>query len=249
MFLDAVFQLASGAIEPVIEAFRPAGQVRHEVARVGPLGGVLGFDDDASFAVPARRGVEELAEQALLVRGVLKAPSSLIEPGIARDANNVARVVALTSAQHRPAAKPAVSRKHNAHLRPPLAKPLDQQRKNRPRVLCPIHLARPEVTHQQLASTKDIQRQETVVVVVSMKEPPLPLAVYPVMPASKSSTSRRGARVMLPPSKLTSTRRPLQPGKANRFWIQFVMGKALFEFSLSNSNNQGFALFFRAISG
>ena len=27
------------------------------------------------------------------------------------------------------------------------------------------------------------------------------------------------------------------------------MGKALFEFSLSNSNNQGFALFFRAISG
>ena len=40
-----------------------------------------------------------------------------------------------------------------------------------------IDLAGPQVAHQQLIATKDIQRQKTVVIVVAMKEAPFLSAV------------------------------------------------------------------------
>src|SRR5207249_7779774 len=53
LFFDAVFHLAPRAVILLIEPLGLAFPVGDHVARVGPVGVVLGFDDDAPLAIPA----------------------------------------------------------------------------------------------------------------------------------------------------------------------------------------------------
>ena len=38
LLLDAIFHLTAGAIEPVVETFRCAAEVRHDIAWIAPVG-------------------------------------------------------------------------------------------------------------------------------------------------------------------------------------------------------------------
>ena len=81
--------------------------------------------------------------------------------------------ILLTPAHELLPAKSAVSAKYNPHLRPVLADPLHQQSEIGKRFVSRIHVRGPELGIQQLIAAKHIQRQVTVAVVITMKEPSL----------------------------------------------------------------------------
>ena len=94
---------------------------------------------------------------------------------------DVSHPMALAPIEHPVPAERGVPPKHDAHPRPRLAKTLDQPRQYRPRVPRRIDVRRAKVRDQELAAAKRIQRQETVPVVVPVKEPPRLMAVHRVV--------------------------------------------------------------------
>ena len=57
----------------------------------------------------------------------------------------------------------------------------DQQLQDRRRVQRRVDLRRPQVGDQQLLAAEDVQRQEAVVVVIAVEEPPFLLAVHQIV--------------------------------------------------------------------
>ena len=94
---------------------------------------------------------------------------------------DVSHPMALAPIEHPAPAERRVPPKHDAHPRPRLAKTLDRPRQYRPRVPRRIDVRRAKVRDQELAAAKRIQRQETVPVVVPVKEPPRLMAVHRVV--------------------------------------------------------------------
>ena len=85
--------------------------------------------------------------------------------------------MAVAPAEHAPAAKAAVSTEDDLHLRPDLAEAFDQQGQNRPGMQRRVDVGGPQVGGEQLIPAEDIQRQEAILFVVSVVEPPFLLAV------------------------------------------------------------------------
>ncbi len=77
-----------------------------------------------------------------------------------------------------PAAKARVALEDDFHLRPRLPQPRDQQLQNRPRVAGGATITGSQTRHEQLFTTKNAERQETVVAVVTRQV----RAFLPAMP-------------------------------------------------------------------
>jgi hypothetical protein len=65
--------------------------------------------------------------------------------------------VAITPIEQAVTAEAAVAAKDDAHFRPDLAQPLDQQRQDCPGMLGAVDVAGAQVVHQQLLTAEDIQ--------------------------------------------------------------------------------------------
>jgi hypothetical protein len=89
--------------------------------------------------------------------------------------------VLVTPAHQFPARKAAVAAKDDPHVRPLPAKAFHQQLQDGPAVLGPIDVGRPQIGHQQLTAAEDVQRQEAVLVIVTMKEPHLLIAMHGII--------------------------------------------------------------------
>ena len=68
-------------------------------------------------------------------------------------------------------AEAGVGPQNDPHGRPGLSQPLDQQGQDSQSVLGTIDLAWTQVIDQQLITTKDVQGQEAIGVVVAVEEP------------------------------------------------------------------------------
>jgi hypothetical protein len=142
--------------------------------------GVFDLGDDSARVIPGAGRVVEVREPAhfgaeLGIAGLslpLQVSGQAIQPLILGDAHDVTHLVAFTPRQHPPAAKARVAAEDDLDLRPGLAQPLDQQGQNGPGMFGAVDLARAQVADQQLVSAKDIQGQEAVMVVVTVKEAP-----------------------------------------------------------------------------
>ncbi len=99
-------------------------------------------------------------------------------PGILRQAREAMHGVLFAPAQQAPAAKARVAPEDDFHLRPRLPQPRDQQLQNRPRVAGGATITGSQTRHEQLFTTKNAERQETVVAVVTRQV----RAFLPAMP-------------------------------------------------------------------
>ena len=100
-----------------------------------------------------------------------------LQHGIASDADDVSHVVPVAPIQHPVTTEAGVAAEDDADRGPALTHGLDQQRQDGPGMLGSIDLARAQVTDQQLLSAKDIQRQETIVVVIAVEKATFLLAM------------------------------------------------------------------------
>ena len=157
LFLDAVLHLATGAIHLVVQVLWCALQVGEDIALLG--------------AAVIKR-LSGLGQHGLC---------ECTQARIAGDADKVVHTMAFTPCKHAPAATAAVAAQGDPHLRPGLAKALDQQGQHRPGVLGRIDPARAQITDPRLMATEDIPGQETVVVVIAMKEAALLLPMYRII--------------------------------------------------------------------
>ena len=64
LFFNAVFHLTSSAVNLVIDLLYIPSQTGHYKARVGSLGSVLGFGNDAPFLIPTTGPILEPFEEA-----------------------------------------------------------------------------------------------------------------------------------------------------------------------------------------
>src|ERR1035438_3785353 len=78
-------------------------------------------------------------------------------------------VMLFAPAQQAPAAKARVTPENDFHLRPRLPQPLDQEFQNRPRMAGGPAVPWPQIGHQQLFATENIERQETIIAVVTVE--------------------------------------------------------------------------------
>ena len=94
----------------------------------------------------------------------------LLQAGIASHSHDIVNLVAFAPREYPIPAESAVGTPNNPCLRPALANPFDQQLEDGPGVLAGIDLARPQIGYQQLIATKNIERQKTVMVVITVEK-------------------------------------------------------------------------------
>ena len=153
------------------------------------MGVVLGFGDHAAVAGPGAGAVVEFAEEALRLLGPGEGPGRLVappfglrqQPAVLGHADDVMHIVALAPRQQQRAAETGVAAEDDAHARPRLAQPGDQQFQNRRRMQRRVLLRRTQVGDQQLLAAEHVQRQEAVVVVVGTEVTPFLIAVNQIV--------------------------------------------------------------------
>ena len=64
LFFNAVFHLTSSTVNLVVDLFCVSSQIAHDKARVGALGRVLGFGNDAPLLIPTTGPILEPFEEA-----------------------------------------------------------------------------------------------------------------------------------------------------------------------------------------
>src|SRR6266478_749201 len=119
LFFNAVFHLTSSTVDLVVEPLRAPDQVGDHKARVGSLGGVLGFGNNTSFLIPTAGPILEAFKEAdffaafaMFTFGALpQLGTQSLEPLILGDADDVIDLVSLTPTQHFPATEPAIGRR------------------------------------------------------------------------------------------------------------------------------------------
>ncbi len=141
--------------------------------------------DDPAFAAPGAGGVGKFAEQALFLPRRLKVPGRPVQPrlrqivqtGILGDADDIVHIMPVAPVQHAVAAEAGIPAQDDPHLRPGLAQAPHQQGQDRPGVFGAVDVRGPQVADRKLIATEHIKRQETVVVVIALKETALLVAV------------------------------------------------------------------------
>ena len=149
------------------------------------MGVVLGLGDRPPVARPTAGAVVEFAEDALRLLGLGEGQRRLLapalglcqQPTILAHADDVIHVVALAPGQQQRTAEAGVAAKDDAHPRPRLAQPGDQQFQDRRRMQRRVLLRRAQVGDQQLLAAEHVQRQEAVVVVVAAEVTPSLIAM------------------------------------------------------------------------
>jgi len=178
LLLDAVFHLAAGAVELLVEILwaplfgRERGN--HE-ARVLPLVEILGFGHDAARSRPALfRLVLELGEDTGRLAAALMHPLRLMHLGagdalqalIAGQAEGVIHRIGLAPGHQLLAAEAAVGAQHDPDLGPALPQLRHDAADLLDRACRHIPVGSPEPRAQQLVAGEDIQRQVAVAVVI-----------------------------------------------------------------------------------
>ena len=107
-----------------------------------------------------------------------------------------------TPAQQTPAAKARVTPENNLYMWPRLPQSLDQEFQNRPRMTRGPAVARSQIRDKQLFATENIERQETVVTVVTVK-------VRALLPAMHAIIG--GVKIEGPPESRAAPRRRRDP--------------------------------------
>ena len=113
---------------------RVCGEVGHHIARVVALLTILQARDHPALLGPGLRAIHEFTDFALLDTGLferilhvkLHELGNLLQPRIARQANDVMHASALAVVQDALSAKARVTSKDNAHARPLLTQAFDQ---------------------------------------------------------------------------------------------------------------------------
>src|SRR4030042_685656 len=189
LLLDTVLSFPSQAIDLIVKLLRLARKVGNEKSRIGPLGKMLGLNDNATLFIPGGGGITEFPEQTLFLAGLSKLPGGRIHPGtgqllqhtIADYADDITDIMLITPSHQSPATQPTIPTKYNLDVRPLPAKPLHQQLQNRPAVQGRIYIGRTKVGNQQLTTTEHVQWQEAVMVVIAVKESLLLIAMYKII--------------------------------------------------------------------
>jgi hypothetical protein len=193
LFLDPVFGLAPGAVNLIINRPGISGHIGHHKPRVGASRTVFGLDNDPSFKIPSFGGIRDLPKNALLLSSGLAKPFRSADqtvrlfqkPAVLGNANKIENAVLFTPVKHPVSAKTAVSSKNNPHLRPNLTKSFHQQRQDCPGVLCVVYVAGTKIRSQKMIAAKYIQRQKTVMIIITVKKPTHLLPVNRVVCAVK----------------------------------------------------------------
>ena len=167
-FLDPILHLAAGAVHRFVERLRFVAQIGHHEAGIGALGVVLGFGDQPAMTRPAAGAVVKFAEDPLSLLGPGEGAGRLFAPplglrqqaAVLGHADDVMDVMALAPRQQQRTAEAGVTAEDDAHSRPRLAQPSDQQLEDRRRMQRRILLCRPQVGNQQLLAAEHIERQE-----------------------------------------------------------------------------------------
>jgi len=178
LILDAVFHVTPCAVKLVVQVLTRLRQVGDHEAGVGTETAVLSLDDHSPRLVPAAGAIANRGEQTLLLARQLiqrfghADPQGCLglDPDILGQPDDVAHIVAFAPAQDLPPAETAVAAEDDLHLRPVAAQRLDQQREDRPGMACRIAVAAAQIADQQMATTEDIQRQEAIMIVITVKE-------------------------------------------------------------------------------
>ena len=125
LFLNAVFHLTSSTVELIVDPLCAPDQIGDHKRGLAPLGGVLGFGNNASLLIPTAGPILEAFKEAdflaafchVYVQRAAPAWHSNLEPFILGDPDEVIDLVSLTPAQHFPATEP-LSAQDNFNLRP-----------------------------------------------------------------------------------------------------------------------------------
>src|SRR5918997_1579558 len=186
-FLDAVLELAAGAVDILVE---PAGVARSRAqrgddeARVGAAVRPLGFGDDPASAAPAvvRRPPELLEAARRLVCGTARGfdgrqllDDLRLEPCVTSQAEDIVDAVTLAPAHQRLAGKAAVGTQHDLHPAPPGPDLPDDTLDLLDRPGRGIDVRAPELGREQMPAAEDVERQVAPAVVVSMVEASTPI--------------------------------------------------------------------------
>lgn len=133
LFFDPIFHIATRAVDFVIECSGVSAKIGDEVTRVASFGGMLGFTNHKSWAVPRSSLVVKPGEEALLFTGALEGYFGLVQGGlkvsgdavVPGESDEVVDIVVLAPPKHAPTAKSGVGSKDDFDLRPSLAKSFD----------------------------------------------------------------------------------------------------------------------------
>lgn len=100
-----------------------------------------------------------------------------LEDLVAGEPHDVVHVVFFAPAQGFEAAEAGVTAEDDPHLGPLLAETIDQQLQNRAAMEGGVDVARSQIGEEQMLTAEDVERQEAVVILVSVEEPVLLVAV------------------------------------------------------------------------
>src|SRR5690606_17740427 len=164
-------------------------QVRDYKAGIAALVGMLCLVDYPAHPLPAAGFILKAAEVALLLPTVrillcsllLKLLAHLLQDVVAGDPNDIADIEAVAPRQDQVAAKATVAAEDNAGVWEAAADPPYQQLQDGSSMLGGVLVALAQVSNQQLIAAEDIQRQETVFIVVAMKEATLLMTVHRII--------------------------------------------------------------------
>ena len=178
MVLDPVLHVTSGTVllvvelesvvvpgaddEPGVGTQLAFFQASHHPARVFPrLGLVLEAEGLRHFFIelPLRRSYQHHGHVHFFEQTAVLA-----------DADDVIDVIPVAPIQNPWAIKAAVTTEYDTGIRPVLPDKLHQQRQNGPAVAAVTAIAGAQVTDQEMATTKHVQREVAMVVVVAIEE-------------------------------------------------------------------------------
>ena len=134
LFFNTVFHLTSSTVDLIVERLGSPDQIGDHKARVGSLGSVLGFGNNASLPIPTTGLIFELLKESDFLAGFsIFAFGALPQLGaqslkalVLGDAYNEIDLVRLTPTQHFPPTEAAISTQDNFDLRPAFSESPDQ---------------------------------------------------------------------------------------------------------------------------
>ena len=161
---------------------------------------MLGLDQHPPLFVPRVRRILHLAKEPLLLLLRLEItlrlfPETLRQtqhPCVLGQPHEVTDLMPFAPTEHTPAAKTRIPTENDFDLRPRLPQPRHQKLQSRPSVPGRVNVGWPQIGHQQLFPAKHIERQETIITIVTVKETSLLLPMHPVIGRIKIQDQLRG---------------------------------------------------------
>ena len=89
----------------------------------------------------------------------------MVEAFVLGDADDIFHIIIFAPFEQAKTTKARIATKDDFYIGKIPTNSFDQQRQNCPRMLCPIDIARSQITDQKLIITKNIKWQKTVVII------------------------------------------------------------------------------------